>query len=56
MHMPTGCHWSWCTWYVLDIFVVDVDQFDLCTTDDKSGTVIGRCHCAVCIGVICSSF
>jgi len=46
MPMPTGGYWSWCTWYVLNIFVLDFDQFDLYMKDDKFGTVIGRCHCA----------
>ena len=46
MHMPTGVYWSWCTWYVLYIFVLDVDRFDLYTRGDKFGSVICRHHCA----------
>jgi hypothetical protein len=46
MHMPTGGYWSWCTWYVLYIFVFGVDRFDLYTRGDMFGTVVGRYYCA----------
>jgi hypothetical protein len=41
-----GGYWRLYTWFVVCIFFLDAVQFDLYKRGDRSGSVIGRCHCS----------
>jgi hypothetical protein len=41
-------------WTIFFEFFLDVSQFDLYKRGDRSGIVIGRCHCSyIYVGIIC---